>query len=209
MSDIGKLLRVARATVPDLVRLRQVLAVGALPELRNPHPEQPVPESVRENARPAGVLLPVITHDEPTLLLTRRAPHIRFGGQVCFPGGHRAEGDADLVTTALRETHEEAGVPPDRVDIIGPLGRYCTQTGYVITAIVGYIPPGLEFVPDPGEVSEIIEIPLAAALDPGLFRVDWRGPERGHISFHYEGTRISGPTVSLMIGLLERLAADQ
>src|SRR5262245_42802661 len=72
----------------------------------NPHHERTAQELV-----PAAVLLPIIRHNEPTLLFTRRTAHLaRHAGQVSFPGGRWHPNDSSLTGTALRETEEETGI---------------------------------------------------------------------------------------------------
>jgi 8-oxo-dGTP pyrophosphatase MutT (NUDIX family) len=86
-------------------------------------------------------------------------------GQISFPGGSTEPGDASPIDTALRETEEEIGLARSRVEIIGNLPEYFTGTGYRITPVVGLIKPPFEVAPDPGEVAEIFEVPLAFLMD--------------------------------------------
>ena len=118
--------------------------------------------------RPAAVLVPLVAHaSEVTVLLTRRTLTLRsHSGQVAFPGGGREPGDTDPVHTALRETREEVGIDPDGVEVIGQLPEYLTGTGYQVTPIVGFVRSGLSLTPDPIEVAEVFEVPLAFLMDP-------------------------------------------
>ena len=89
------------------------------------------PSGPQTSWRPAAVLLPIIAAgSEPTVLFTRRTPHLaRHAGQVSFPGGRaHDEDDLDLVATALRETHEETGIATDFVSVAGFLESY--ETGH-------------------------------------------------------------------------------
>ncbi|MFD2232432.1 CoA pyrophosphatase [Phaeospirillum tilakii] len=118
---------------------------------------------------PAAVLLPLIDHPGAmTVLLTRRTAHLaHHPGQISFPGGRlEPEDDGDAVTCALRETCEEVGLPPGRVRVLGRLDPLATGTGFLIQPVVGLVRPPVAFTPDPFEVADLIELPLAFALDP-------------------------------------------
>ncbi len=114
----------------------------------------------------AAVLLPIVLRDEPTLLFTRRADHLKqHGGQVAFPGGKREPEDPDLLTTALREAQEEIALTPSKVTLLGRLGDLISLHGIRVTPFVGLIPADLPLRPDPGELDVIFEVPLAVFLD--------------------------------------------
>jgi 8-oxo-dGTP pyrophosphatase MutT (NUDIX family) len=115
--------------------------------------------------------------------------------------------DRDAVETALRETHEEIGVGASHVRVIGRLGDYVSHSGYRIAPILGVLDPPLETRPAPGEVEEILEIPLDHVLDSRSYRLERVAsePPRGYFVLEYERARITGPTVSLLIGLYESL----
>jgi 8-oxo-dGTP pyrophosphatase MutT (NUDIX family) len=118
--------------------------------------------------RDAAVLIPLVARpDGPRVLLTQRTIHLHdHGGQISFPGGRRDAHDADLVATALRETHEETGVPASAVRILGQLPPYHTASGYRVTPVVGWLTPPLQLLPDPFEVADIFEVPCSFLLDP-------------------------------------------
>jgi 8-oxo-dGTP pyrophosphatase MutT (NUDIX family) len=107
----------------------------------------------------AAVLLPMYGHpDEPGLVFTeRRADLRRHAGEISFPGGRQDHPGEDLRTTALREAHEEIGLSPDAVDVVGalpPVGTFVT--GYKVHPFVGLIPHGLPFDPNPHEVAAML-----------------------------------------------------
>ncbi len=118
--------------------------------------------------RPAAVLIAVVTHaDDPTILLTQRTAHLKHhSGQIAFPGGGAEEHDHDAIATALRETREEIGLDPGKVEIIGSMPEYHTVTGYLVTPVVGLVAPGFALLPDPAEVAEVFEVPLGFLMDP-------------------------------------------
>src|SRR3569833_3428980 len=130
----------------------------------------------------AAVLLPLIVRDRPSLLFTRRTESLaRHSGQVSFPGGRSEAGDLSPVETALRETMEETGIEPAFVSVAGYLPRYRTGTGYDISPVVGVLSDGFTLMPNPDEVAEAFEAPLAYFLDPANRRLEtrlWGGRER-------------------------------
>jgi 8-oxo-dGTP pyrophosphatase MutT (NUDIX family) len=105
------------------------------------------------------------------LPLTRRTENLEdHKGQISLPGGAR-EGDEPLEWTALRETHEELGIDPQSVEILGRLTPlYVFPSDYCITPYVAARADRPTFVPDPVEVAEVLEIPLAILLDPAIRR---------------------------------------
>ena len=121
-----------------------------------------------------AVLVPLLAvEDEPSVLFTRRSaslPHHQ--GQVAFPGGRHQPGtDADLSATALREAHEEIGLAPGEVRILGALDDIETiATRFVITPFVGLVPWPYEFRPCPREVDAIFTVPLRVLQAPGAER---------------------------------------
>jgi 8-oxo-dGTP pyrophosphatase MutT (NUDIX family) len=114
---------------------------------------------------PAAVLLLLDARGgEERMIFQRRTEHVEHHKrQISLPGGRRDEGDASLLATALRETHEEIGVPPDAVEVLGRLDDITTGTGYAVSPFVGVLAndwPG-RFRPHPAEVEQLLEVPLA------------------------------------------------
>lgn len=158
----------------------------------------------------AAVLLPVIRRPEPVLLFTRRTEHLaRHSGQVSFPGGRSEAHDLSPVETALRETFEETGIDPGFVSVAGYLDRYLTGTGFEIQPVVGLLADGFALKPDPREVAEIFEVPLAFLLDPANVRRESRqfgGRERRFHAFTCQGHEIWGATAAIIVNLAAHLA---
>lgn len=125
------------------------------------------PRAVSEApGRRAAVLLPLFDVDgHPHVLLTKRADTLPLHrGQVSLPGGRWEESDGTLTTTALRETHEEVGIPPEAVQVVGLLDDVHTMvTGYIVTPVVGLLAE--RPVPDPNpEVGRVLEVALGEIL---------------------------------------------
>jgi 8-oxo-dGTP pyrophosphatase MutT (NUDIX family) len=161
----------------------------------------------------AAVLLPVVeralSFEGPALLFTRRTETLaRHSGQVSFPGGRCEEADLSPVETALRETFEETGIAPSFVTIAGYLDRYLTGTGFDIQPVVGVLAQGFALVPDPQEVAEIFEVPLAFLCDPANRRRESRqiaGANRRFYAFTYQNHEIWGATAAIIVNLAQRL----
>jgi 8-oxo-dGTP pyrophosphatase MutT (NUDIX family) len=159
-----------------------------------------------QELRPAAVLVPLVDRDAGlTVLLTQRTADMpSHAGQIAFPGGRRDKRDADLVATALRETEEEIGVGPDRVDVVAPIDNYVTGTGFLITPIVGFVAPPFELRPDPREVADVFEVPLAFFLDPANHHIHsrtWQGRERRYYAMPYGERYVWGATAGMLKNL--------
>ncbi|MFN3202169.1 MAG: NUDIX hydrolase [Bradymonadia bacterium] len=120
---------------------------------------------VLDRPRHAGVLVAIIDDGGPLrVLLTRRTEQLKsHSGQVAFPGGSAEPGDADIIQTALREAHEEVGLPPEAVDVWGILDDFPTiRDDMAVTPVVGRVTALPELIPQPSEVARIFTIPMAA-----------------------------------------------
>ena len=91
-------------------------------------------------------------------------------GEISFPGGMADPGDESLLHTALREAHEEMGIVPDDVDVIGQLDDTPTITGFMISTYVGVVRANYPFVPSTIEVAEVLTVPLSHLRDPDSCR---------------------------------------
>ena len=79
-------------------------------------------------------------------------------GQIGLPGGKVEDHDKDRIETALRETEEEIGVKAGDVKVFGKLTElYVQASHYNVMPVVGYLPYRPEYIPDPEEVSRVIE----------------------------------------------------
>jgi 8-oxo-dGTP pyrophosphatase MutT (NUDIX family) len=164
----------------------------------------------REGATAAAVLVPIVAHPAGlTVVFTQRTTHLKsHSGQVSFPGGRAEPGDASAEFTALREAAEEIGLPEDRVEILARLPDYHTRTGYRVTPVVGLLTPPLELAPDPREVAEVFEVPLAFLLEPQNRRRhtrEFQGQTVGYYVFEYQGRVIWGATAGMLVNLYRML----
>ena len=166
------------------------------------------PHGMREKLEgpltPAGVLVPIIERAEGlSVLLTQRAAHLKHhAGQVSFPGGRMEEHDENVRAAALRETHEEVGIAPHQVDVIGYLSSMPTITGYAVTPVVGLIRDEAELVVDRTEVEYAFEVPLDFLLDERNDRLcdrQYEGRKFQLIEFHHGGERIWGATAYMLL----------
>ena len=144
----------------------------------------------------ASVLVPLVLRDDLTVLLTQRTAHLSdHPGQISFPGGRVEASDADATATALREAQEEIGLGSAHVDVLGSLPEYTTGTGFIVTPVVALVRPGFSLQPDPFEVAEVFEVPLAFLMDPRNHRrhaVEIAGARREFLSMPWDGLDHSG-----------------
>jgi 8-oxo-dGTP pyrophosphatase MutT (NUDIX family) len=162
---------------------------------------------------PAAVLVPLVNQPQGvTVLLTQRTRHLHdHAGQISFPGGRVDEGDTDRIATALREAAEETGIAPGAVQIIGALPDWDIPTGFRVTPVVGWIEPPIELVPDPFEVAEVFEVPLAFLLDPANHERhsdEINGRRRNYYAMPYQGHYIWGATAGMLHTLYRALRGD-
>ncbi|WP_420466643.1 CoA pyrophosphatase [Panacagrimonas sp.] len=121
--------------------------------------------------RPAAVLAPVVRGpDGYSILLTRRSDALAsHRGQVSFPGGRRDDTDTSAAANALREAHEEVGLDPLKVEILGYLDDYPTISRYRVTPVVGLVDGPVAPVIQVSEVAEAFEVPMHIVLDPKVY----------------------------------------
>jgi 8-oxo-dGTP pyrophosphatase MutT (NUDIX family) len=154
------------------------------------------------------VLLPLV---EDRLVLTRRTDHLsRHAGEISFPGGLTQDEDADLAATALRETQEELGLPPEEVEVLGALTPiYTFVSSILIVPFVGLVSGDPVFAPSEAEIAEVLAYPLDE-LTAAETTVEW--PKDGHVyrGFAYpmqDGNTVWGATAGILHQLLERLGS--
>lgn len=197
------------AMTPDALRTR-----FAFPPVWEPETSTERKMSSRPLAH-ASVLVPIVTRERPTVILTERTTHLStHSGQVAFPGGKRDDGDADAADTALREAHEEIGLERGVVTVIGQMPTYTTGSQFIITPVVALVRPGHVLKLNAYEVADAFEVPLDFLMNPAHHRrhlIEWEGYRREWLSMPYmDGASerfIWGATAAMLRNLYRFLAA--
>lgn len=161
--------------------------------------------------RAAAVLVPIWLNDgHARLILTKRASHLQHHpGQIAFPGGKIDDTDSGAESAALRESWEEIGLPPDRVEVLGRLATHETVTRYSMIPILGLVRDTFTPTPEVGEVEEVFSVPLSHVLDRSRYIVEgriWKGQPRQFYTVPYGPYYIWGATARILRGLAERVA---
>lgn len=163
--------------------------------------------------RRAAVLVGLVDRgDDFGVLLTLRPETLsQHAGQVAFPGGRIDPGDVSPLSAALREAHEEVGVDPARVTVLGQGDPYLTSTGYVVSLFVGRLRP--DFVPaiDPREVAEAFETPLSFLMTPANHQRherSYQGHLRAYYAMPHNGHYIWGATAGMIRSLYDRIYGE-
>lgn len=159
----------------------------------------------------AGVLIPLTGSANPEVILTVRSQRLStHSGEVAFPGGRRDPGDIDLRYTALREAHEEIGLLPELVEVIGPMDSLVSRYGIKVTPWVGIVPEVFDLAPNSGEIEEVFRVPVEFFLDDRremTHRIDYQGRSWYVPSYRFAGHKIWGLT-ALMLAELMNVAFD-
>ena len=164
--------------------------------------------------RSAAVLVPIVNRsDGLAVLFTERSADLPdHAGQISFPGGRVEPGDLDVDAAALRETEEEIGLPRDRVTVLGRLADYETVTGYRVTPVVGWVEPPFAVIPDPVEVADVFEVPLAFLLEPVNQQRHFRmlgEIRRDYFAIPFRERYIWGATAAMLMILDRTLRAER
>ena len=159
--------------------------------------------------RAAGVLVGVMDGpDGPSVLLTKRSSKLKHHpGQIAFPGGKVEPDDLGPVQAALREAHEEVGLPPENVRVIGTMPTHETVTRFTVTPVLALIETDFTPKPEVGEVDEVFTVPLSHVINPDRFSVEgrhWRGTRRHYFTVPYGPYYIWGATARILRGLADR-----
>lgn len=160
---------------------------------------------------PAAVLVPLLwPRGRLSLLFIRRTHTLSdHPGQIAFPGGRIEPADPAPAAAALREAHEEIGLPPERVELIGRLDDHPTRTTkYHLTPVVGIVTRPPAFAPDPREVAEVFMVPFEHLSDPAnqvTHRVEHQSREVVTPGYRWHGDVIWGATATILQNLIEVL----
>lgn len=173
--------------LPEALRTR-----FAKPPQWQPEIERETSFSSRAPAK-AAVLVPIVLRgpdfSQSTVLLTQRANHLAtHGGQIAFPGGKVDPQDSSRQATALREAHEEIGLDPVHVEVIGELPVYVTGTAFWVTPVIALVSADAALSPNADEVQDVFEVPLSFLMNPAHHRrhtFEWQGQQRQWFSMPY------------------------
>ncbi|TQV66130.1 CoA pyrophosphatase [Exilibacterium tricleocarpae] len=158
----------------------------------------------------AAVLVALTDNDsDPHILLTKRAEHLStHSGEVSFPGGKWDPEDDHLLATALRESHEEIGLRPERVEVLAPLKARRTGRGVKVTPFVGIVPEDIQLIPSPDELDAVFSVPVSFLLRDQRVRTDlYRLQDREFWApaYHFDGFEIWGFTAGVLVTFLNQV----
>lgn len=167
-------------------------------------------DQLKGDLTPAAVLIPLVERKAAvSVILTQRSRELKHhAGQVSFPGGRMETQDESATATALRETHEEVGITPEQVSVIGYLSTMPTITGFAVTPVVGLLDGEPTFSIDHSEVEYAFEVPLSFLLDKNndvLVQREFQGTSAPMVEFHWEEQRIWGATAMMILMLRKSL----
>lgn len=184
---------------------------AALPcDARSPPPDFDLDFDPALSFSPAAVLIGLVAGENGlSLLMTRRSDALRrHTGQIALPGG-RCEPGETTADTALREAHEEIGLDPARVRLLGLGDPLHTRTGFLVTPVIGMVEAGAALVANPDEVAEIFETPFAVVMNPDCYQRRMAelptGERRMVYAVDHDGRSIWGVTANILHQLLLRL----
>ncbi|HEY7843627.1 MAG TPA: CoA pyrophosphatase [Bradyrhizobium sp.] len=181
-----------------------------IPESGDPGTDRMLEIIAREQpVRPAAVLIPIVDHEEPTVLLTQRSAHLNeHAGQIAFPGGKIDVTDKSPLDAALREAGEEVGLDRAFIDPIGYLDVYGTGFGFRILPTVARVKPGFRLTINHFEVDDAFEVPLSFLMNPANHQIhskEFRGMERSYYAMPFAERYIWGATAGILRVLYERI----
>jgi 8-oxo-dGTP pyrophosphatase MutT (NUDIX family) len=164
--------------------------------------------------RDAAVLIALVRRGEAlSVLYTERSPELRsHSGQIAFPGGKIDPDDAGPGDAAVREAHEEVALEPADAHVLGYLPAYFTGSNYMITPVVAEVVPHADFVPNPGEVKSVFEVPLPLLMREesfGTFRIRRKDQEHTTWQIAHQGLVIWGITANLTRRFYELVLKDE
>jgi 8-oxo-dGTP pyrophosphatase MutT (NUDIX family) len=166
-------------------------------------------------SRDAAVLVAVFEDaGEAHVVLTKRPETMpSHRGEIAFPGGKQEPGDPSLVAAALREAHEEIGLDPSAVEVVGELDHLSTVASqFTIAPVVGLLAAPPVLMPDPREVAAAFAVTIADLLDPEAWREEvWQlwGMWRPMAFYDLPGETVWGATARILTGLLTFLTAER
>ena len=161
---------------------------------------------------PAGVMLILYpSNGDHRVLLNKRTDKVEHHkGEISFPGGSTDPEDDTILATALRETHEEMGIRPEDIELLGAVDDVPTSTRFLISTHVGTISYPYSFRPSEAEVADVLEVPISTLMDEDSVRDELRivdGQLVPSPTYAYDGHLIYGATARVLHRFLELLNA--
>ena len=160
--------------------------------------------------RPAAVMVLIEPGNVAQVVLTVRSLQLQqHGGQVSFAGGKQDPEDGSLIETALRETHEELGILPSNIEILGQMPSLPTVSAYQVSPVIGLLKPHTNIVPNVGEVAKVFLVPLAQLMQPKryLHYPIMRGSQSFQTVKFAHTENIWGATATILLALAEHYQA--
>jgi 8-oxo-dGTP pyrophosphatase MutT (NUDIX family) len=201
---------ISRTTVSQAMSLPGFDGVAAQGKMKPLPRDGQRPLSRPGKAREGAVLLLLYRcGGETCILLTRRRDDLQaHAGQISFPGGRREQKET-LAQAALRETYEEVGIHPSRVQLLGELTPlYIPPSDFEVHPFVGWHDQPVAFTPQPSEVAELLEVPVQMLLDAQTRQEEvWhqRGIELQVPFFGVGPHKVWGATAMILSEFVERL----
>lgn len=157
-----------------------------------------------EQLATAAVLVAITDQKDPEVILTLRSSELpTHKGEVAFPGGKTEIFDVNYTATALREAHEEIGLMPESVYVIGELDQVVSRYGFLVTPILGIVPADVVLNEESREIDSVFRVPLKFFLDGQPDQIDQFGSFRGP-RWYFESYTIWGLTAVMLAELFNR-----
>ena len=158
----------------------------------------------------ASVLFGIIDREDgASVLFTKRTEHLSsHKGQIALPGGKIDPSDNSAESAALRETHEEVGIEPEFVTVLGRLGEYKSGSGYRVIPVIGIINPAFVLRINEFEVAEAFEVPLSFLMCAANHEVGsafWNEKERFFYKMPYGEGREAKPIWGVTAGIVRMI----
>ena len=169
---------------------------------------QNFPRVPGDDARIAAVLILLYPYNGSlyTVFMQRHNYDGVHGGQISFPGGKMEESDENIICTAIREAHEETGIDPEKISVIGTLTPlFIPVSNMIVTPVVGWTDTKPVFNHQPEEVVFLIYADIKILLDPAIVKTkpfNIRGEMVSVRYFDYDGNVIWGATAMILHELL-------
>lgn len=163
-------------------------------------------KEAEKNAKKSAVLITLFQEENliKSVIIKRTDYKGIHSGQISFPGGKYEESDLTFENTAKRETLEEIGIEPDKIEIIGSLSNiYIPPSNFLVTPFIGFINEIPSFKPDPKEVDQIISFKLDILLSERIigvkkFTTSSAGWKIDAPYFSIEGNEVWGATAMIL-----------